>query len=81
MAIMQPNLDGLVMFALDKLLQMASNCKCTSQPGTGITENAFSLSCSFFSFSFFFLIHFYTINMFPNPYYLKTTKDLKVCRE
>lgn len=82
MAIMQPNLDWLVMFALDKLLQMATNCRCTSQPGAGITENTSSplfLPLTFlFSFIFTQLICVY---IFPNTYYPKTTKHLKALRE
>lgn len=57
MAITQPDLARRVMFALDKLLQMASDCKCTFQPSTGITENAFfSWAVSFFPLHF---THYY----------------------
>lgn len=75
MAITQPELDALVVFALDKLLQMVTSSKCTPQRGAGITGNPFSPR--FLLSPPAFLFHFYTISMFPNPSYLKTTRRLK----
>lgn len=68
MAITQPDLARRVMFALDKLLQMASDCKCTFQPSTGITENAFFPELFLF---FLFILHIIIIAL-PNPHYLKS---------